>query len=221
MSKEDINIGCCLLICIRFRPHASHLLPCIFLRCRYVRAKHSYNATWPLKQDDFFGYADFPHAYWTGRQAYCAALCAMHSFITWAGAWHAFQHAAYNACSSAVQATSPAAPPARPTSAAPPPTCRRLASWRHSWGCQLAMAAAMVCASGLTLPGSRCDLLAGSHVHALTTKFGSCVPAALQVLPLMPWKRRLACCSITTPSLALKSSMLPTTTTSGFTRVGG
>jgi hypothetical protein len=36
---------------------------------RYVRAKHAYNATWPTKQDDFFPYADFPHAYWTGAAA--------------------------------------------------------------------------------------------------------------------------------------------------------
>lgn len=32
----------------------------------YVAAKHSYNATWPLKTDDFFPYADSPHSYWTG-----------------------------------------------------------------------------------------------------------------------------------------------------------
>ncbi|KAL4856940.1 Alpha-mannosidase [Chlorella vulgaris] len=32
----------------------------------YVRAKHAYKESWPLKQDDFFPYADFPHAFWTG-----------------------------------------------------------------------------------------------------------------------------------------------------------
>jgi hypothetical protein len=34
--------------------------------CRYVRAKHGYGERWPLKEDDLFPYADFPHAYWTG-----------------------------------------------------------------------------------------------------------------------------------------------------------
>ena len=33
---------------------------------RYVAAKHSYQQPWPLKTDDFFPYADFPHCYWTG-----------------------------------------------------------------------------------------------------------------------------------------------------------
>ncbi|KAL4437798.1 hypothetical protein ABPG77_005710 [Micractinium sp. CCAP 211/92] len=33
---------------------------------RYVAAKHGYGARWPLKEDDFFPYADFPHAFWTG-----------------------------------------------------------------------------------------------------------------------------------------------------------
>ncbi|EFN53834.1 hypothetical protein CHLNCDRAFT_36397 [Chlorella variabilis] len=33
----------------------------------YVRAKHAYSGErWPLKSDDFYPYADFPHAYWTG-----------------------------------------------------------------------------------------------------------------------------------------------------------
>lgn len=35
---------------------------------RYVAAKHAYGARWPLKEDDFFPYADFPHAFWTGKQ---------------------------------------------------------------------------------------------------------------------------------------------------------
>jgi len=34
---------------------------------RYVAAKHSYQQSWPLKTDDFFPYADFPHCYWTGH----------------------------------------------------------------------------------------------------------------------------------------------------------
>ena len=34
----------------------------------YVKAKHSYNATWPLKTDDFFPYADCPTCFWTGRR---------------------------------------------------------------------------------------------------------------------------------------------------------
>lgn len=33
---------------------------------QYASAKHSYGERWPLKQDDFFPYADFPHALWTG-----------------------------------------------------------------------------------------------------------------------------------------------------------
>ena len=32
---------------------------------RYVAAKHSYGAAWPLKTDDFFPYADTPVSYWT------------------------------------------------------------------------------------------------------------------------------------------------------------
>lgn len=36
--------------------------------CSYAAAKHAYDTEWPLKQDDFFPYADFPHSYWTGAQ---------------------------------------------------------------------------------------------------------------------------------------------------------
>ena len=43
------------------RVHAFYSTP-----AAYVAAKHSYNATWPLKRDDFFPYADIPHGYWTG-----------------------------------------------------------------------------------------------------------------------------------------------------------
>ncbi|XP_022132720.1 alpha-mannosidase-like [Momordica charantia] len=32
----------------------------------YTDAKHAANETWPLKTDDFFPYADYAHAYWTG-----------------------------------------------------------------------------------------------------------------------------------------------------------
>ena len=32
---------------------------------RYVAAKHSYGAAWPLKTDDFFPYADTPVSFWT------------------------------------------------------------------------------------------------------------------------------------------------------------
>lgn len=32
----------------------------------YVSAKATYNIQWPRKTDDFFPYADFGHAYWTG-----------------------------------------------------------------------------------------------------------------------------------------------------------
>ena len=32
----------------------------------YLEAVHSLNTTWPLKTDDFFPYADWPYAYWTG-----------------------------------------------------------------------------------------------------------------------------------------------------------
>ena len=38
----------------------------LILFCRYAAAKHSYGARWPLKTDDFFPYADNPHAFWTG-----------------------------------------------------------------------------------------------------------------------------------------------------------
>jgi len=32
----------------------------------YLEAVHSLNETWPVKKDDFFPYADWPYAYWTG-----------------------------------------------------------------------------------------------------------------------------------------------------------
>lgn len=32
----------------------------------YVDAKHSFNASWPLKTDDFFPYADCAVCMWTG-----------------------------------------------------------------------------------------------------------------------------------------------------------
>lgn len=32
----------------------------------YAAAKNTYNTTWPLKEDDFFPYADCPTCYWTG-----------------------------------------------------------------------------------------------------------------------------------------------------------
>ncbi len=32
----------------------------------FLQAKHNYNVPWPVKTDDMFPYADFPHAYWTG-----------------------------------------------------------------------------------------------------------------------------------------------------------
>ena len=32
----------------------------------YVAAKHSYNITWAVKDDDFFPYADTPRSFWTG-----------------------------------------------------------------------------------------------------------------------------------------------------------
>ncbi|OVA09673.1 Glycoside hydrolase family 38 [Macleaya cordata] len=32
----------------------------------YTDAKHAANESWPVKSDDFFPYADYPNAYWTG-----------------------------------------------------------------------------------------------------------------------------------------------------------
>ena len=32
----------------------------------YLDALHKAGETWPLKTDDFFPYADHPHAFWTG-----------------------------------------------------------------------------------------------------------------------------------------------------------
>lgn len=33
---------------------------------KYMEAKYGYKEKWPLRKGDFFPYADFPHAYWTG-----------------------------------------------------------------------------------------------------------------------------------------------------------
>ncbi len=33
-----------------------------------MQTKWSYKEAWPLKADDFMPYADFPHAYWSGRE---------------------------------------------------------------------------------------------------------------------------------------------------------
>lgn len=33
----------------------------------YTKAKLASNITWPVKTDDFFPYADYPNAYWTGN----------------------------------------------------------------------------------------------------------------------------------------------------------
>ncbi|KAK9810259.1 hypothetical protein WJX72_007477 [[Myrmecia] bisecta] len=44
----------------------------------YTDAKHAYNASWPLKQDDFFPYADCPVCYWTG---YFTSRAASKGFI--------------------------------------------------------------------------------------------------------------------------------------------
>lgn len=41
----------------------------------YVAAKHSFNASWPLKTDDFFPYADCPSCMWTGACASPFAHC--------------------------------------------------------------------------------------------------------------------------------------------------
>ena len=32
----------------------------------YLDALHAAGETWPVKSDDFFPYADHPHAFWTG-----------------------------------------------------------------------------------------------------------------------------------------------------------
>jgi alpha-mannosidase len=50
----------------------------------YVAAKYSYNATWPVKYDDFFPYADTPHSYWTG---YFSSRAASKGYIRLATAY--------------------------------------------------------------------------------------------------------------------------------------
>ncbi|KAG6556620.1 hypothetical protein Mapa_001561 [Marchantia paleacea] len=40
----------------------------------YLDSKHAANETWPVKEDDFFPYADCPHCYWTGYFTSRAAL---------------------------------------------------------------------------------------------------------------------------------------------------
>ena len=47
----------------------------------YVDAKHSFNASWALKTDDFFPYADCPSCMWTGARSVppdASAAAAVH-----------------------------------------------------------------------------------------------------------------------------------------------
>ncbi|KAI5069723.1 hypothetical protein GOP47_0016024 [Adiantum capillus-veneris] len=44
----------------------------------YTDAKFAANESWPLKQDDFFPYADCPHCYWTG---YFTSRPALKSYV--------------------------------------------------------------------------------------------------------------------------------------------
>ena len=110
---------------------------------RYAAAKHGYGQRWPLKRDDFFPYADFPHSYWTGGLK-LAENSAQHLRGAWGSragsslAGPCWRHPAALPPApppAPSQATSRAAPPARASSAAAPPTCRQRASWRPSWGC--------------------------------------------------------------------------------------
>lgn len=51
----------------------------------YVDAQHAYNHQWSVNTDDFFPYADHPHAYWTGyftsRPAYKALLRQSNAYL--------------------------------------------------------------------------------------------------------------------------------------------
>lgn len=44
----------------------------------YIAVKNSYDHDWPLKQDDFFPYADCPTCYWTGT--YLPTACIACNF---------------------------------------------------------------------------------------------------------------------------------------------
>lgn len=65
---------CCFCLTSPDVPHANACLPASSRACSYAAAKHGYDTKWPLKQDDFFPYADFPHSYWTGAPGLWAVM---------------------------------------------------------------------------------------------------------------------------------------------------
>lgn len=60
-------------------------------------------------------------------------------------------------CTCHPQATSPAAPRPRASSERPPATCRRRASWRHSWACQRCTMEVRVWLAGYRSKGGACS----------------------------------------------------------------
>ena len=74
---------CCCLACRKASAALSHVRAACrlhqskMLPADYTAVKNSYDHDWPLKQDDFFPYADCPTCYWTGTYLPTACIaCA-------------------------------------------------------------------------------------------------------------------------------------------------
>ena len=89
-------ISCCLP-CHRASAAVVHALPadctkaicCLqttLLPADYIAVKNGYDHDWPLKQDDFFPYADCPTCYWTGTYLPSALIACV---ICRPALWHA------------------------------------------------------------------------------------------------------------------------------------
>ena len=84
-ALSDVRAAC--------RLHLSKFLP-----ADYIAVKNSYDHDWPLKQDDFFPYADCPTCYWTGTYLRTALIAYMLCRDAW---WPAILVAEVKNCLSA------------------------------------------------------------------------------------------------------------------------
>lgn len=71
-----------LLLGISFKKLNSKMNISFNLDRMYTKAKLASNITWPVKTDDFFPYADFPNAYWTGTPFHSLHTLSSHTLFT-------------------------------------------------------------------------------------------------------------------------------------------
>ena len=114
------------------RLHQSKLLP-----ADYIAVKHSYDHDWPLKEDDFFPYADCPTCYWTGT--YLPTACIACVFCRPA-LWPAMLVADVKSCL-----------PAAGTAAVPVPLQCVLAQYVTGWAGTRLPAAARIPVNGIRM----------------------------------------------------------------------